>query len=123
MDGLGIIILGALFAPISFLICLVIPRMRLYALAGLVSPFIASIVFLLGLFTLADMNPAIEYGSEYTPNGTEHDPNFFAAAVVLIVVAAAFAVSSIVCNTIQHMAIEAIRDLWKNPGPTRIDLK
>ncbi|MCX6612076.1 MAG: hypothetical protein NTW74_14630 [Acidobacteria bacterium] len=123
MDGLGIIILGALVAPIVFLVCLVIPRMRPYALAGLVSPFISSIVFLLGLFIIADMNPAIEYGSEYTPKGTEHDPNFFAAALLLIAVAAAFAVSSIVCNTIQSMAIEAVRDIWKNPGPTRIDLK
>ena len=60
---------------------------------------------------VADMNPANEYGSEYTPNGTERDPTFLEVALWLIAVATTFAVSFVVCIALQRLALSAIRYL------------
>lgn len=123
MDGIGIPILGALVAGCLFLLCVAVPRLRPYAFAALVSPFAASVVFILGAFVLADMNPAQEYGSEYIPNGTEHDPTKLDIAIWLLSVIATLAVSAVVCIRLQQLAIEALRQFWKKPSPIRIDLK
>src|SRR5580698_7154819 len=56
MDGIGIPILGAVDSLVLLLLCLAVPRLRSLSLAALTSPFIASIVLLLGGFILADMN-------------------------------------------------------------------
>jgi hypothetical protein len=63
MDGIGIPILGMFVGLVLFLRCLAVPRLRRLSLAALASPFISSIVLLLGGFILADMNPAREYGA------------------------------------------------------------
>jgi hypothetical protein len=93
MDGLGIPILGGLVSLLAFFVCLLVRRLRRYALAALVSPFTASIVFLIGMFLVADMNPAVEYGPSYTPTGREHNPTTGHLVFWLLSVVVAFLVS------------------------------
>jgi hypothetical protein len=122
MDGIGIVILGAIIAFCLFLLCIGVPKLRRYAFAALVSPFVASVVFLIGSFVLADMNPALECGSEYVPNGTERDPTNMDVALWLLSVIATLAVSAVVCVGLQRLAIEAFQHFWKKRSPIRIDL-
>ncbi len=123
MEGIGIPILGALVAGCLFLLCVAVPRLRPYSFAALVSPFAASIVFIGGAFVLVDMNPAQEYGSEYIPNGTEHDSTKIDIAIWLLSVIATLAVSVVVCVPLQQLASEALQHFWKKPSPIRIDFK
>ena len=60
---------GALVGLGLFLKCVATPNLRRFTLAALVSPFASSLVFILGSFILADMNPAAEYGSAYLLTG------------------------------------------------------
>ena len=91
MDGIFIPIVGLMTSIALGLVCASIPRLRSYVLPALVAPFATSVVFLLGCFTLADMNPAREYGASYISTGKEHDPTrdyilMFAAVCTALVV-------------------------------------
>jgi hypothetical protein len=123
MEGIGIPILGAFVAGFLFLVCVVVPTLRPYALAALVSPFAASIVFMVGAFILADMNPAREYGSEYVPKGTELDRTKVHVVLWLLSVIATLTVSAVVCVRLQREAIAAFRHFGTKASRIRIDLK
>jgi len=85
----------------ALLFCLSEPRFKRFALAVLVSPLAASMVFLIGLFVLADMNPAAEYGAEYIPTGKEHDPTALDNALWLGSTAATFLFCGFACIKVQ----------------------
>jgi hypothetical protein len=102
MDGLGIPILGGLVSMGTFLLCLAVSRFRRFALAALVSPFASSLVFLVGMFIIADMNPAVEYGSDYIPNGHERDATKVDIALWLSSVGVTFMTSAFVCFKAQQ---------------------
>jgi glycerol-3-phosphate acyltransferase PlsY len=102
MDGILIPALGLLVSLASGVLCLCIPIWRRFVLAALTAPFITSIVFLMGAFVLADMNPAREYGTAYIPNGTEHNPTWIHYWIWLNVVLATFTITFLVAYTIQR---------------------
>ncbi len=96
MDGLGILILGGLASLFAFFVCLLMARLRRYALAALISPFASSIVFLIGMFLLADMNPAAEYRSSYIPVAREHNATAGHILLWLLSVVVTFFVSGFI---------------------------
>ena len=104
MDGIGIPILGALVSFVLCVLCLAVPRLRHLSLAALASPFISSIVLLLGALILADMNPAREYGAAYIPTGKEHDPTGLDFLLLFLSVGGAFMVTGYVAFAIQKFA-------------------
>ena len=95
MDGILIPILGVLVSGLLGFVCLLRRPLRCYLLAALVSPSATSVVFLLGGFVMADMNPAREYGAAYIPTGKEHDPTradyvlWLSAVLITLIVSAA----------------------------------
>jgi lipopolysaccharide export LptBFGC system permease protein LptF len=103
MEGILIPMLGALVGGILGLICLVKPPLRRYFLSALVTPFAASLAFLLGAFWLADMNPAREYGRAYISTGKEHDPTRLDYVLWLSAVIATIALSAAVSYLIQRV--------------------
>ena len=109
MDGLGIPILGGLASLFAFLVCLLVRRLRRYSLAALVSPFASSLAFLVGMFVLADMNPAAEYGPSYTPTGQEHNPTTGQIVFWLGSVAVTFLVSGFLGIKIQQILHKVLR--------------
>ena len=114
MDGLGIPIFGGFIGLVALLVCSSNPRLKRFALAACVSPFIASIVFLIGLFIIADMNPAVEYGAQYTPTGREHDPTALNYGAWLGSTILTFSVSAIVCFRAQQIGAGILRRM--HPG-------
>lgn len=110
MDGILIPIVGLLVSILLGLVCLVIPRLRRFLLAAFASPFLTSVVFLLGGLVLADMNPAREYGAGYIPNGTEHDPNKLDYALWLLAVMATLAVSSVLAHAAQRLSVHMLQN-------------
>ena len=109
MDGIGVPLLGAAVGFAAVIVCLNVPRLRRFALAALISPFVASLVFLVGLFMLADMNPAIEYGTQYTPTGREHDPTMFNNVLWLGSTGMTFVLSGVVCLKAQQIGVRIIQ--------------
>jgi hypothetical protein len=109
MDGIGIPIAGAVVSLALFLVCRGTPRLKRFALAALVAPFASSVVFMVGSFILADMNPAVEYGSSYIPTGNEHDPTKGDVLLWLASVAATFFLSAFVCLKIQGLFASILR--------------
>ncbi len=103
MDGIGTPIVGFLVGIVLFSICMDRPRFRGLAFAALISPFASSLVFILGSFILADMNPAIEYGPSYVPNGTEHDPTRGEVLLWLAAMVTTFLLSAFVCFRTQQL--------------------
>jgi len=83
--------------------------MQRFALAALVSPFLSSIVFIVGSFILSDMNPAAEYGSAYVPNGMEHNPTNGETALWLLSVVLMFLMSAFVCVKLQRIFVWIVR--------------
>jgi hypothetical protein len=77
MDGILVPIGGVLLGICTTILLLLWRPLRRFALAALIAIPVTSVVFLLGGFIIADMNPAREYGSGYVPNGTEHNPDWF----------------------------------------------
>jgi hypothetical protein len=108
MDGMLIPVLGLLSSFTSGVLCLCIPKCRRFVLAALTAPFVTSIVFLLGAFVLADMNPAREYGALYIPNGTEHNPTWIHYGIWLLAVLAALIITSVVAYTIQRIGMRML---------------
>jgi hypothetical protein len=104
MDGIGIPILGAFVSFVSCVLCLAVPRLRHLSLAALASPFISSIVLLLGGFILADMNPAREYGAAYIPTGKEHDPTRLDFLLLFLSVAGTLIMTGYICFATQKFA-------------------
>lgn len=103
MDGLGIPLLGGLISVVLLMGCLDVPRFKRFALAALISPFATSVVFLIGLFIIADMNPAAEYGAHYTPTGNEHDPTAFDYLLWLGSAALTLLLSGLICVKVQRV--------------------
>jgi hypothetical protein len=103
MDGLGIPILGGLASLFAFFVCLLVTHLRRYALAALVSPFMASVAFLIGMFLLADMNPSVEYGPSYIPNRREYNPATGHLVFWLLSVVVIFLVSGFVGIKVQQI--------------------
>jgi hypothetical protein len=110
MDGILIPIVGVLVSVLLGLVCLVVPRLRCFLLAALASPFLTSIAFLLGAFTLADMNPAREYGAAYIPTGQEHDPTKLDYGLWLLAVLATFALSSALAYGAQRLSVTMLQN-------------
>jgi hypothetical protein len=106
MDGLLIPIIGVLVSVVLSFVCFVIPRLRRFLLAAPASPFLTSIVFLLGAFVLADMHPTREYGAAFIPNGKEHDPTKLDYGLWLLAV--------------MDLCVEFCPSLWR-PGANRYD--
>jgi hypothetical protein len=77
MFALGIPMLGGLAGLGAMIFCLVFPHLRRFALAALVSPFAASVVFFIGTLIIADMQLAADPGSVFTLKGYEHGPTTF----------------------------------------------
>ena len=109
MDGILILIVGVLVSVSLGFVCLVVPRLRRFLLAALASPFLTSIVFLLGAFVLADMNPAREYGAAYIQTGKEYDPTKLDYGLWLLAVVATFALSSALAYGAQRLSINLLR--------------
>ena len=84
--------------------CMGTPKLRRYALAAFVSPIAASLVCLIGLFYLADMNPANEYGASYVPTGKEHDPTNTDFLLWLVSTALTFLATALICIKVQKAA-------------------
>lgn len=103
MDGIAVPILGALVGAWLFIECLVTHRFRRFAFAALVSPFAASLAFILGSFILADMNPAREYGASYVLTGNEHDSTKTDVLLWLLSVPLTFLVSGFICFKLQQL--------------------
>ena len=103
MDGLGIPILGGLIGFVALMVCTSDPRFRRFALAAIISPLAASLVFVIGSFLLADMNLAREYGAQYTPTGKEHDPTTFDTCLWLGSTVVTFFLSAFVCVWAQRI--------------------
>jgi len=108
MDGIGIPLLGAAASIGLFMLALVVPPLRRFAFAALAAPFPASIVLLIGSFTLADMNPAREYGAAYIPTGAEHDPSRLDYIMLWLAVMATFALTFTVAYFLQSYVNKAI---------------
>jgi len=104
MEGIAIPILGAFVSLVFFLVCVAVQRLRRFSLAALASPFISSIVLLLGEFVLEDMNPAREYGAAYIATGREHDPTRLDFSLLYLAVGGAFLVTGYVGLTAQKIA-------------------
>lgn len=101
-DGPGILILGGLIGFAALVFCFGNPRCKRFALAGLVSPIAASLVFLIGLFVLADMNPATGIGAQYVFTGKEQDPTTFDNTFWLGSTAATFLLCGFACVKVQE---------------------
>jgi hypothetical protein len=117
MDGIGVPIAGALLGVVLLLACLTAPKLRRFALAALVSPFLSSIVFIAGSFVLSDMNPAAEYGSSYVPTRREHDPTKGEVALWIASVVATFLLSAFVCVNLQRVSLWIVQRIgFSRPG-------
>ena len=101
MDGILIPIAGFLVGIVLGCLCAVFRSLRRFILPALVSPFLTSIALLFGVFMLADMNPAREYGSAYIPSGNEHDPTMIHYICLVVAVIAVASVSAWVSYLIQ----------------------
>jgi hypothetical protein len=66
--------IGRLVGVGGITICLIFPSLRCFALAALISPFAASVVFFIGTLIIADMDVAAEHGSGFTLKGSDHGP-------------------------------------------------
>jgi len=109
VDGLLIPIIGIVVSFVLGFVCLVVPRLRRFLLAALASPFLTSMVFLLGAFVLADMNPAREYGAAYIPAGQEHDPTKLDYGLWVLAAMATFALSSALAYGVQRLSITMLQ--------------
>jgi hypothetical protein len=121
MDGIGIPILGGIIGFAALVFCLSTPRFKRFALAAFVSPLAASTVFLIGLFVLADMNPALEYGAHYIPTGRQHDPTALDNALWLASTAATFLFCGLACVKAQKFWGKLVERIWTGrtlPGGT-----
>jgi len=92
------------------LVCASIPRLRSYVLPALVAPFATSVVFLLGCFILADMNPAREYGASYISTGKEHDPTRVDYILLFAAFCTTLVVSSGTAYLVQRAALGVLRE-------------
>ncbi len=110
MDGILIPIVGLITSIVLGLACASIPRLRSCALPALVAPFATSVVFLLGCFMLADMNPAREYGSSYISTGKEHDPTRVDYILLFAAVCTTLVVSSGTAYLVQRAAVGFLRE-------------
>jgi len=110
MDGLLIPIIGVLASAVLGFVCLIVPGLRRFLLAAIASPFLTSIIFLLGAFVLADMNPAREYGTAYIPTGHEHDPTKLDYGLWMLAVIATFALSSALAYGAQWLSVTMLQD-------------
>ena len=106
MDGIGLPIAAVLLGSLLCFLCRRIRYLRRFALSALLSPFLSSVVFLLGSWILSDMNPCAEYGSSCIPPGG-HDASRLDVSLWLLSTAAAF-LNAFTCLRIQK-AIEARR--------------
>ncbi len=114
MEGIFIPIVGALAGVGLFAICLVIARLRKFALAALLSPFITSVVLLMGVFILADMNPAREYGNAYIPNGHEHNPTGIDYVLLWLSTVGAFLLSGYIAFKVQQGMVGLLTNDWRH---------
>jgi hypothetical protein len=114
MEGIFIPIVGALTGVGLFAICLVIARLRKFALAALLSPFITSVVLLMGVFILADMNPAREYGNGYIPNGHEHDPTGIDYVLLWLSTIGVFLLSGYIAFKAQQAIVGLLTADWRH---------
>jgi hypothetical protein len=112
MDGLGILILGLLLSVALLVVSMAVPRWRRFALAAAISPFAASIVFLIGMFILADLSPGAEYG--IAPRGNERDPTRAELLLWLTSVLVTFVLSGVICVRLQRGVTDAFKRVW--PG-------
>jgi hypothetical protein len=114
MEGIFIPIVGALVGVGLFAICVVIARLRRFALAALLSPFLTSVVLLLGAFILADMNPVHEYGNAYIPNGREHNPTKIDYVLLWLATVGAFLLSGYIAFKVQQATVSFATSDWRH---------
>ncbi len=110
MDGILLPILGALVSGVLAFGCLIVRRLRRFLLAALVSPFLSSVVLLLGGFILQDMNPAREYGAAYIPTGREHDPTSWDHVFCWSATIVSFAASAVLAYGAQRLGLKLLQD-------------
>ena len=109
MEGMLLPVLGVFLGVVCGFVCLMVRRLRGFVLAAGVSPFVASMVFLMGGFILQDMNPAVEYGAAYHPTGKEHVPTGLDYFLWLFAVVAAFGLSFALAYFAQRVAVSVFR--------------
>ena len=109
MDGLLIPIVGVLLSLVLGFVRLVVPRLRRFLLAALVSPFLSSVVFLLGAFVLADMNPARDYGAAHILTGREHNPTRLDYGLWLLAVMTTFLIGSALAYRAQRLSVRMLQ--------------
>jgi hypothetical protein len=114
MEGIFIPIVGGLTGVGLFAVCLVIARLRKFALAALLTPFVTSVVLLLGGFILADMNPAREYGKAYILTGHEHDPTGIDYTLLGLCTVGAFLLSGYIAFKVQQAIIGLLTADWRH---------
>jgi hypothetical protein len=112
VDGILIPIAGVFVGVVLFILCLALARLRKFALAALLSPFITSVVLLLGVFILADMNPAREYGHAYIPNG--HDPTRIDSVLLWLATVGAFLLSGYIAFKAQQIIFGLLTNDWRH---------
>ena len=101
MDGLGIPIIGVMAGFLLSLVCSSIDRLRRFTLAALVSPFIASVVFILGAWIIVDDR---DHDGEPIAQHENEPPSPNAAiALWLGTIGTSFVVSSVICNKLQRI--------------------
>jgi hypothetical protein len=100
MDGIGLPIAALLLGALLSWICETIRLFRRFRLAALVSPFLASVVFLFGSWIVSDMNPCAEYDLSCVPPGG-HDATGEDVSLWLLSVAATFLLSALICVRVQ----------------------
>jgi hypothetical protein len=110
MEGILIPIVGLMTSVVLGLVCASIPRLRSYVLPALMAPFATSVIFLLGCFVLADMNPAREYGATYVSTGKEHDPTRVDYILLFATVCTTSVVSSGAAYLVQRAAMGVLRE-------------
>jgi hypothetical protein len=114
VDGILIPIAGVFVGVALFILCLALAGLRKFALGALLSPFITSVVLLLGTFILADMNPAREYGKAYIPNGHEHDPAGIDYVLLWLSAIGAFLLSGYIAFKVQQAIIGLLTSDWRH---------
>jgi hypothetical protein len=116
VDGILIPMCGVLISGMLGLTCLFRPRLHPYFLSALATPFATSVVFLLGAFWLADMNPAREYGPTYIPNGREHDPTRIDYVLWLSAVIGTMVLTAVAAYFGQRLSIQALKRIIPKVG-------
>jgi hypothetical protein len=113
MDGLLWPLIGVLLGICTAAACLSWPPLRRFTLAALIAIPVTSVVFLLGAFVIADMNPAREYGAAYIPNGMEHNPTWFHYLIWIISTLATLLSISWLIVRLQAWIIEEVKSYFK----------